>query len=303
MRFSVWPSFQRPWEEVLHLALHAEAAGWHGLWYADHFMPDTPDGTPSSEPALECWTVLPALAAATQRLRLGTLVSPTSVRHPAVLAKQAATADRISDGRVVLGIGAGWQVNEHRAYGIDLAEPKVRVDRFAEALQVITSLLSEPSTTFEGAHFRLVDAPCEPKPVQQPLPVMVGTPSPRMMRLTARHAHEWNVWGTPERVADRTAAFLAACEKEGRDPATVRRSVQALFFLVDDEERAAMIRERAPDDRSVVGGPEQLVEAIGRYQELGVDEVIVPDFTLGSTAAERQMSYDRFAAEVTAAFT
>ena len=218
MRFSVWPSFQRPWSEVLDLARHVESDGWHGLWFADHYMADTPDGSPSDDPALECWTALAALAAAVPRLQLGSLVSPSSVHHPALLAKQATTVDQVAGGRVVLGVGAGWQVNEHRAYGFELLPPKERVDRFAELIQVLRGLLHDQRTTFHGRWFTVEDAPCQPKGADGPIPIMVGTPSPRMLRLTARWADVWNGWGTPQAIRAKVAALDAACEAEGSRP-------------------------------------------------------------------------------------
>ena len=175
MRFSVWPSFARPWPELVAFARRVEEQGWYGIWYADHYMPDTPDGVASDGMALECWSMLAALAGAVPRLRLGSLVSPSTVHHPALLAKQAATIDHVSDGRLVLGIGAGWQVNEHKAYGWDLRSPKDRVDRFEEFIQIVRSLLSENRTNFDGKHFTITDAPCDPKPVQSPMPIMVGS--------------------------------------------------------------------------------------------------------------------------------
>lgn len=123
MKFSVWPSYERPWNEVVELAAWAESAGWYGLWYADHLMPDTDDGAPDDGDALECWSVLAGLAPLTSTLRLGSLVSPVTLHHPVVLAKRATTVDHISDGRAVLGIGAGWQVNEHACAGIELPPP------------------------------------------------------------------------------------------------------------------------------------------------------------------------------------
>ena len=221
MRFSVWPSFQRPWTEVLDLARRAEQQGWHGLWCADHYMVDTPDGTPSDDGGLECWSTLASLAAAVPRLQLGSLVSPSTVHHPALLAHHATTTDQVAGGRLVLGVGAGWQVNEHRAYGFELPPPKERVDRFREFLQILRGLLRDQRTTFDGRYFQVVDAPCEPKGARGPIPILVGTSSPRMMRLTARWADTWNTWGTPERIRDRTAALDAACAAEGRDPATL----------------------------------------------------------------------------------
>jgi probable F420-dependent oxidoreductase len=302
MRFSVWPSFAHSWSELIDFAHATEKQGWHGLWYADHYMADTPDGSPSDTPALECWSMLAAFAAAVPRLQLGSLVSPSTVHHPALLAHQAATIDQISGGRVVLGIGAGWQVNEHRAYGIDLHSNKDRVDRFEEFIQVVRSLLAEARTTFAGTHFTMTDAPCEPKPIQNPLPIMVGSKGPRMLKIAARHADAWNAWGTPEEIVLRSTQVDAACVAVDRDPGTIRRTAQALFFLNDSPDAAAAIRAKAPADRTVVGGVDQMIEAFGAYAAAGVDELIVPDFTLGRDASERRDSYDRFWEEIIPAF-
>ncbi len=198
MKFSIWPNPERPPAEVLDLARFADAEGWHCLWYADHYMPNSGSEDVLPGDVHECWAMLPAIAAVTERLRIGSLVAPTSVHHPAVLANRAATIDRISNGRLVLGIGAGWQINEHRAYGIDLEEPATRVSRFEEAIQVIRSLLNDDITDFHGDFYDITDAPANPKPVQSPLPILVGTGSPRMLRITATHADEWNTWGAPE---------------------------------------------------------------------------------------------------------
>jgi alkanesulfonate monooxygenase SsuD/methylene tetrahydromethanopterin reductase-like flavin-dependent oxidoreductase (luciferase family) len=301
MRCSVWPSFARPWDETLALAQHVEAAGWHGFWYADHYMPDTPDGAPADGPGFECWTVLAGIGAAVPRLRLGSLVSPTTAHHPALLAKRAMTTDHISGGRVILGVGAGWQVNEHRAYGIELFEPKERVDRFAEALQIMRGLLHDQRTTLAGQHFTFTDAPCDPKPVQQPLPIMVGTGSPRMMRLTARWADEWNTWGDPAQAKERHDLLVRACEKEGRDPASLRKSVQTMFFLVDDQATIDKLKDRVPAGRSLLGTAAELQERVSAYVELGYDELIVPDFTLGHTHEARLAMYDRLQSDVLSA--
>src|SRR5216684_535545 len=196
-------------------------------------MPDTGDTTPARGDTYECWALLPALAAVTERVRIGTLVSPTSVHHPALLAKRASTLDQLSGGRMVLGLGAGWQINEHHAYGI-------------------------------------TDAPCDPKPVQSPLPLLVGTRSPRMLRITARHADEWNTWGTPEQAAVHRAALIETCHEVGRDPATVRTSVNA---LVDLDGSAS-----PPGRAALFGSAQQLVDQFGQYAELGFDEFILPDW-------------------------
>lgn len=299
-RFSVWPSPQRDWNEIRDLAVWADEGDWRCVWFADHFMPNTDDDSVADGPVLECWSTIAALAAVTSRVRLGSLVSPTTVRHPAVLANIAATIDRVSNGRLTLGIGAGWQVNEHRAYGFDLLEPRPRVDRFDEAIRVVAGLLAGGRFDFRGEHFRIVDAPCEPSPVQQPLPLMVGTGGPRMLRITARHAHEWNAWGTPETTAPLVTRVETACAEVGRDPSTLHRSVQALFFLVDDPATAERIRAVAPADRSVVGDASHIRGVVEKYAAQGFDEIIVPDFVLGDTPEQRRAGYERFRDQVIA---
>jgi probable F420-dependent oxidoreductase len=301
MQFSMWPNPERPPAEVFDLARMADADGWYGMWYADHYMPNTGDESIQPGDVHECWAMLPAIAAVTDRIRIGSLVSPTSVHHPALLANRAASIDRLSDGRMVLGIGAGWQINEHRAYGIELAEPGPRVSRFDEAIQIVRSLLNEERTTFHGEYYDVTDAPCDPKPVQSPLPILVGTGSPRMLRITARHADEWNTWGGPDMAGAALARLRTACEQVGRDPATIRTSAQALVFMSDNEELAGNIRSGGMGERSIVGSNAQLVDEVGRYVELGFDELIVPDFTLGGTAEERADRYRTFMAEIAAA--
>jgi len=299
MKFSVWPSPARPTAEVLDLAQHADAAGWFGFWFADHYMPNTETGEVEHGDVHEVWSVLPAVAAVTESIRVGPLVAPTSVHHPAVLANRAVTLDHVSNGRMVLGLGAGWQVNEHRAYGIELEEPKVRVDRFEEAIQIVRSLLDEDRTTFAGTHYTITDAPSDPSPIQDLLPIVVGTSGKRMCRITATHAQEWNTWGTPAEAGRKRAIFDAACERAGVDPASMHTSTQAMFHLTDDPERIAKIENvDATAKNSVAGPPERIIEVIGEYAELGFDEIIVPDFTLGETAEERREGYDRFAAEI-----
>ena len=288
MKFSVWPNPMSAALDVIETARWADAEGWYGVWFADHYMPNTADGSPTGGDTLECWSMLPAIAMATSRVRIGPLVAPTSVHHPALLASRAATIDQLSGGRFVLGLGAGWQVNEHQAYGIALEDPRARVDRFSEALRIVRSLLDNDRTTFAGSVYSLADAPCEPKPVQAHLPLLVGTGSPRMLRLTAQHADEWNTWGDPSLVSERRTAFLRACDAVDRDPASVHLSVQALVTL----------GEAATDNRTIGGSPDELLEVLGAYADLGVDEVIVPDWNLGSSLSERLDNLARIKADV-----
>ena len=300
MKFSIWPNPERPPAEVLDLARMGDRDGWHCLWYADHYMPNSGGEDVLPGNVHECWSMLPAIAAVTDQLRIGSLVAPTSVHHPAILANRAATIDQISVGRLVLGVGAGWQINEHEAYGIDLEAPGTRVSRFEEAIQVIRSLLNEDRTDFHGDFYDITDAPANPKPVQSPLPILVGTGSPRMLRITARHADQWNTWGAPDMAGGALEKLHTACEQVDRDPATLWKSTQALVFMTDNAELAENIKDGDMGERSIIGSNEQLVEEIGRYAELGFDELIVPDFTLGATPDERLAKYDEFRTEVAA---
>ncbi|MCU1392943.1 MAG: class flavin-dependent oxidoreductase [Ilumatobacteraceae bacterium] len=302
MKFSLWTSNSRPWSEMLDLATYAEATGWHSLWYADHFMSQTADDTPGDGDALECWSVLAAVAAAVPRLRLTSMVSPVTIHHPVVLAKRAATVDQISGGRVVLGLGAGWQVNEHAGYGFRLPAPAERVTHFIEALQVIRHLLDDARASFAGQWYTLTDAPFEPKPVQSPLPILVGTSGQRMMRATARYATEWNTWGDPTTVAAKTAEFETACAAVDADFAAIRRSAQALLFFADDAATADKVRAAAPAGRSLIGSSAEIVDLVGAYADGGVDELALPDFNLGASAAQRREAIERFRDEVAAHF-
>lgn len=283
---------------MLDTARWAEANAWHGVWYADHYMPNT--GSESFEPGdtHECWAMLPAIAAVTERVRIGSLVAPTSVHHPAVLSNRAATIDHISNGRMVLGIGAGWQINEHRAYGIELEPPKQRVDRFDEAIQIIRSLLGDDRTTFAGSVYTITDAPSDPAPIQSPLPILVGTGSPRMLRITARHADEWNTWGDVALAGERRTAFAAACESVEREPASMWTSVQAMVTLSDDASTVERTLTGPFGERMIAGSAAQLVEQMGSYAELGFDEFIVPDFNLGRTPEARRQALERIQSEV-----
>lgn len=298
MRFAIWPGPNNSWSDTLALARHAEASGWHGLWYADHFMPNAED---TSGPTSECWTTLAALAASVPRIRIGALVTGNTYRHPAVLAKMAANVDNISGGRCVLGLGAGWQENEHRAYGIDFSTLGGRMSRLEEACQVVTGLFSNEKTNFAGKHYQLTDAPLAPKPVQRPLPLLIGGGGEqRTLRIAARYANEWNVWGTPELLKHKGGILDRYCEEIGRDPATIAHSAQGMLVLTDD---AAMVERMKAAGRPVIGGSGAQVRAIvEQYAEAGVDELIIPDFNLGRTVADKMAVMERFADEVMAHF-
>jgi F420-dependent oxidoreductase-like protein len=274
MRLSIWPDCGQPYGEMLEVARHAAQTGWDAVYVADHFMPNAGAGR-ADDPVLECGSVVAALGAAVPRVRIGTLVYGNTYRHPAVLANMAATVDHITGGRFTLGVGAGWQVNEHAQYGIELPPVKQRLDRFTEALQVLHGLLRQPSTTFDGEYYQLTDAVCEPKPVQDPLPILVGGGGERrMLRIVARYADMWNAWGTPEVIARKSAILNGYCAEIGRDPQAIARTAQALTVVGGPVPEGLW----AP----VIGGSvEQLAQTIERYRELRLDELIVPDDLLG----------------------
>ena len=299
MRFSYWASLDNSWDDVVDGVRHAEQAGWDGVYLADHFMNGS-GVAPVETPTLECTAALSALAVLTERVRLASLVFGITYRHPAVLANWAITTDHISDGRLLLGLGAGWQQNEHDQYGIRLGPPGERVDRFAEALAVIRGLLDEPATTLAGDHYLLTDAIAEPKSVQHHLPLLIGGKGDRMLGLVARFADEWNMWSTPDSITERRTVLDRRCEAIGRDPSEIETSTQALFFPMDDDDGAADLEGAFP--RPVVAGtPGRMAATVAGWAEAGVDEVIVPDFTLG-VGPQRADTLDLLHDEVFATF-
>lgn len=210
----------------------AEDLGFDHAWLPDHVK--NPDGPPT-DAMHETWTVLTVIAERTSRIRLGTLVSSNTFRHPALLLKQAVTVDHVSDGRLVLGIGTGWFEEEHRRFGIDFPPAAERVDRLEEAVRIIRLLLDEGHGSFEGRYYRLDDACLAPRPVQQPrIPLLIAAHRPRMLAIAARYADQWDTFaempgasteGVGEDVADQLARLDEACRAVGRDPTTIRRSL------------------------------------------------------------------------------
>lgn len=300
MRFSVWPNPSQPWTEIGAVARHAEETGWDGVYFADHFMPNAPDPAPGD--TIECWSVMAALAAAVPRVRLGTLVCGNTYRHPAVLANIAAAVDNISGGRLLLGLGAGWQENEHRAYGIDFFTTKERLERLEEACQVVRGLLDDERATFEGRYYRLDDAPNEPKPVQQKLPLLIGGGGEKVtMRIAATYADEWNVWGTPELLRQKGEVLARHCERVGRDPAAIAHSAQALLFLSEDTAFLDKMRGRDIGRPVIVGTPAEVIDIVAAYADAGVHELIIPDFTM-NTWERKQDALDLFINDVAPTF-
>jgi F420-dependent oxidoreductase-like protein len=302
MRFSMWTSSARPWSEILDIVTHGEATGWDGVYFADHFMPNSPTGAAADGDSFECWSVLAALAAAVPRIRLAPLVTSVTYRHPALLANIAAAVDQISGGRLTLGLGAGWQDNEHAAYGMELGTIRERLDRFEEAVQIVGSLLRQPRTSFTGQYFQLDDAPNQPAPVQAHLPLLIGgAGEKRTMRIAARYADEWNAWSTPDLLAHKVSVLRAHCDDLGRDPKEIGVSTQAMVYLSTDNEWLEKKRLATSGRPEIIGTPSEVVDIVGRYREAGAGELIIPDFTFGPVTRAKD-TYDLFMQEVVPAF-
>jgi F420-dependent oxidoreductase-like protein len=226
MRFAIKTSPQNTqWADMLAVWQAAdEIELFESGWTFDHFYPINSD---SSGPCLEGWVTLTALAQATKRLRVGTLVSGIHYRHPALLANMAATLDIVSGGRLEIGIGAGWNEEESGAYGMRLGSLKERSDRFEEGCEALVGLLTQETTTFQGEHYQLTDARCEPKAVQKPHPPICigGSGEKRTLRTTAKYAQHWNfVGGTPAEFAHKREVLYAHCADVGRDSSEITLS-------------------------------------------------------------------------------
>jgi F420-dependent oxidoreductase-like protein len=231
MRFAIKTAPQNTtWDAMLEVFRAADDIElFESGWTFDHFYPIFSDST---GPCMEGWITLTALAQATRRLRLGTLVTGIHYRHPAVLANMAATLDIVSGGRLEIGIGAGWNEEESGAYGIPLGSPKERSDRFEEACEVIVGLLTQETTTFKGAYYELTEARCEPKAVQRPHPPICigGSGEKRTLRTAARFAQHWNfVGGTPEQFTRAVDVLHQHCADIGRDPAEILLSTHVRY--------------------------------------------------------------------------
>ena len=299
MRFSFWTGNGQSWEDTLEGCRYAESTGWDGIWYADHFMPNEDN---VDQPIHEAWSVLAAIAACVPRVRIGPLVAGNTYRNPALTAKIAATIDHISGGRVVLGIGAGWQENEHEKYGFDFSTVKGRLDRLDEAVEIITSLLANNRTDFQGVHYSVTDAPLDPKPIQNKIPLMIGGGGrKRTLRTAAIHADEWNYWGMPDDIAELCGVLNAHCEDVGHDGKEIQRSACALMFIGEDEEKLSRFREPDFGRATIVGTPAEVIDIVGAYSEVGLDELIVPDFTFGPLERKKE-SMDLFIEQVAPQF-
>jgi len=247
------------------MACRIEAAGLDSIWVYDHLLYRWPGR--GADGIWECWTMLSALAAVTQRVKIGTLVMCTPFRNPALLAKMASTLDDISDGRLILGIGAGWHQPEFDAFGVPFDH---RGGRFQEAVEIIRPLLRDGRVDYQGTYYAAPDCAIIPRgPRPEGLPLMIAGKGPRMLRLTARHADAWNTaWhANPADAVARIADVHAACTAEGRDPATLEITV-GLPLVYSDLGTPAFAN-------SLEGTPEKIAAALTGFADLGVGHVIV----------------------------
>lgn len=295
--FSFWDGRPADLDSVIEIARRAESLGYESAWISDHFFLDLAKygGPDHRYGSLEPLTALAAIGAETERLRLGTLVLSEAFRPPTLVAKMAATIDVMSGGRLEIGLGAGWYQPEYEAAGIPFPPPGERVDRLREAALVVGGMLSGTPFSFAGRYYRAEEAPNEPQPLQRPRPPLWigGKGGPRLMRVVAETADGWNtVWRwTPQAYAERLSVLRRACERVGRDVATVRLSVGLLCLVgIDDEDvrkRYEAFRAWAPGgaldgtsleefaDGVLVGTPEECADRIREFESLGVERIIL----------------------------
>jgi F420-dependent oxidoreductase-like protein len=299
MRFGVHAGLQNTsTDELRALWRRIEDHGfeWISVW--DHFY--AADATGGAM-CLEAVATHAALALSTERVRCGSLVYSVGYRHPAVLANAMATIDQLSGGRVTLGLGAGWLQGEYDAYGLPFPSPGVRLQQLDEAVQCVRGLLTDEVTSFEGAHFTLREARCEPKPVQERLPIWIGGGGERVtLRIAARHADGWNVPFIPPEEFRRKASVLEQhCEREGRDPAEITKAIN-VGLAWREGALSAQFGNIASLVRNGVltGSTDQVVDRIGAYRDAGAEWVI-----LAMRAPFDTEGLDRFATEVLPAFS
>jgi F420-dependent oxidoreductase-like protein len=291
MRFALMiePQQGLSYIDQLEIARHAEAGGFETLFRSDHYktLDDGPD-----KGSLDAWATINALAAVTSTLRLGTLVSPATFRHPSVLAKMAVTADHASGGRIELGIGAGWFPNDHFTYGFPFHDTKERMQMLAEQLEIVHRSFREETFSFKGEHYTLEDCRAEPKPLQRPhLPVIVGgRGGPKSLALCARWGDEYNtVFSEPERCTEVRDGLLRAFETEERDPGEAHLSLMTGAVIGEDREallrRASALAEKRGGDDA-----EAFLSSAGAEWIAGtVDLALEKLEALGAAGVERVM--------------
>jgi F420-dependent oxidoreductase-like protein len=277
------PQYSCEVADLLAVWQAADRLGFRSAWLMDHLVPVV---APDTEPMLEAWTTLAALAAGTTRVRVGALVTANTFRPPAILARSAATIDRLSGGRLEVGLGAGWNGPEHVANGLEFPCVRDRLDMLDEACRVLRALWTEPVGNFDGAHYKLVDAYCEPKPLQSPLPILIGgRGEKRTLRIVATHADRWNGSGSLEMLEHSVGKLHEHCEVVGRDRASIELTVRNDFKITADRaaadaelEQLAGFWKTTVDDarsRTWIGPVDDVVESLQGFRAAGFHEAIL----------------------------
>lgn len=280
IRFGVQTAPQHVTFEALRATWQLiDGSGYDTAWLFDHFYPILSD---PSGPCYEGWTMLTALACETSLTQIGILVTGNTYRHPAVLAKMGATVDHTSGGRLIMGIGAGWFEMEHKAYGLHFGTTAERIHRVDEACEVIKRLWTEKQATFDGKYYQLLEAYCEPKPLQQPRPpLMIGGAGEKLMlRVVAKHADIWNTFGSPEVFRHKLGVLKEHCAAVGRNVDEIEVSWAGMAFVTDSaEEKQEMIARAAAMFGApveiiapglLIGSPSELRDRIQQFIEVGV---------------------------------
>lgn len=283
MQFGVClPQFGATWNQVREVAQAAEEANFDSVWCVDHFVgiPFEKDGP------FEAWTELSAVAAITRRVRVGHQVLCVSFRSPALLAKMAASLDVVSDGRLIVGLGAGWHESEYTTYGYEFPPIGTRLAQLGETLEILRRMWTEERASFAGRHFTIRDAVCAPKPVQRPLPIMIGGGGERvLLKMVARHANIWNNLGAYHADVGRKREVLAGhCRAIGRDPSEIAVAQQTLAAVALDKAEATRRTTQVFDelgfldgapDLALTGTPDEIRARIARNQQLGVTAFVM----------------------------
>ncbi|HZP30361.1 MAG TPA: TIGR03560 family F420-dependent LLM class oxidoreductase [Acidimicrobiia bacterium] len=275
LQYTTTDELQALWRRIEELGFD-----WISIW--DHFYSGDArfgaDGLRSGTHSLEAVTTQTAVATGTTRVRCGSLVYCALYRHPAVLANTMATLDHLSHGRVTLGLGAGWHQAEFEAYGLEFPPPAVRLRVLEEAIQCVRLLLTEEVANFEGEHFRLVDAHCEPKPLQPRLPLWVGGGGEKVtLRIAATYADGWNVaFVPPDAYRHKVEVLGEHCARVGRDPSTIEKTVNLPLAWTEEDlaEQFAGIADYVRP-AALIGSAEQMIDHIGQYADAGAETVIV----------------------------
>jgi probable F420-dependent oxidoreductase len=259
------------WPEILAMVTAAEEVGFESIWLGDHHL-YRDDGRPERGP-WDAWTSLAALAASTERVRLGPMVACTAFHPPGILARMAATIDETSGGRFVLGIGAGWNETEFRAFGIPFDH---RVARFEEAFEIVRRLLAGERVTFHGRYSRVEDAVLLPKP-SRVVPLMIGSTGERVLRIALPHVASWNTWytgfgNTAEGLAPVNERISRLAKEAGRDPAEIRRSVCTLVVVDRDAGERPVTEDIVPIDG---GSPDRVAERLRALADAGAEEAVL----------------------------